>query len=411
MWAFPGYTSFPGGKIDSLDPSPEAALEREVAEEVGINLKVLKRRGIVKKISYLGRAETPDFIPVKFETLFFRIDLQKLVNFTPDSREIAQIYWEEPDELLRLYRSGKILLVPPTLRIFKALAENFDTEHIEELNYHYSPEKEVPAVEPIGSLVQLMPRSQTLPPADRTNAFLLGDDGSKKVLIDPSPQDKSEYDKFKYALKRQLGEKQLDQIFLTHHHGDHHQFAPQLGREFSIPLAMSQDTHQRINAKWGSGYLDGLSVEHKAEGDTLTHWSGQKVLLYATPGHDSGQLTLMPESRDWAIVGDLIQGIGTVVIAAPEGDMQTYLQSLERMIDLAPAVIFPSHGMASGGVDKLINTHKHRLEREKQIYPLWKEGCSEQEILSQVYSHLPPELSNVAIETIRSHIRKLELES
>jgi len=49
---------------------------------------------------------------------------------------------------------------------------------------------------------------------------------------------------------------------------------------------------------------------------------------------DEGQLALMPENRAWCIVSDLYQGVGTVVIAAPEGNMRKYFASLRKVIDL-----------------------------------------------------------------------------
>jgi len=56
---------------------------------------------------------------------------------------------------------------------------------------------------------------------------------------------------------------------------------------------------------------------------------------------DEGQLALMPDNRAWCIVSDLIQGVGTVVIAAPEGNMKKYFESLERVIALDPAASPP----------------------------------------------------------------------
>src|SRR3546814_20810533 len=82
----------------------------------------------------------------------------------------------------------------------------------------------------------------------------------------------------------------------------------------------------------------------------------------------------MPYDLAWCIVGDLIQGIGTVVIAKPEGDMRKYFATLERLIALNPRVIIPSHGMALGTVYRLEETLKHRRQREQQVLSLWREG-------------------------------------
>ena len=60
---FPGYSSFPGGKVDKEDKDNEAALEREVWEECGISLQKLESTGQVTKRTYLGTATTPSFNP------------------------------------------------------------------------------------------------------------------------------------------------------------------------------------------------------------------------------------------------------------------------------------------------------------------------------------------------------------
>src|SRR3546814_7226144 len=62
-------------------------------------------------------------------------------------------------------------------------------------------------------------------------------------------------------------------------------------------------------------YFQGLAVHHYREGDVICRWLGRPVKVYEVPGHDEGQLALMPDDLAWCIVGDLIQGIGTVVIA------------------------------------------------------------------------------------------------
>ena len=129
---------------------------------------------------------------------------------------------------------------------------------------------------------------------------------------------------------------------------------------------MSADTQARIR-RLAPHFFYGLTVKTYVDGDVVTQWLGHPVRVMAVPGHDEGQLALMPDNRAWCIVSDLIQGIGTVVIAAPEGDMRKYFASLERVIAVAPRVIYPSHGMGLGGVFYLEQTLRHRRQREAQI--------------------------------------------
>ena len=90
----------------------------------------------------------------------------------------------------------------------------------------------------------------------------------------------------------------------------------------------------------------------------LTLSAAVVALLAAGPA-----LALMPADRAWCLVGDLIQGVGTVVIHKPEGNMRRYFDSLQRMIDLDPEVIVPSHGLAMGTTFRLRETLRHRRQR------------------------------------------------
>ena len=126
------------------------------------------------------------------------------------------------------------------------------------------------------------------------------------------------------------------------------------------------------------------------------------------PGHDEGQFALSNEDCDWFIAGDLIQGIGTVVVGGPEGDMRKYMDSLNRVVQLNPRFIFPSHGIGLGGTFKIEETLKHRLMRESQIKGYLEEGKSSEEILKLIYHDIAPHLFPLAMKNIHSHLKKIK---
>ena len=248
--------------------------------------------------------------------------------------------------------------------------------------------------------------SQTLPPATRTNAFRIGDADAPQLLVDPSPESKDELTR----LLQTLASDPPELVFLTHHHPDHHQFANVLARRLGLPVCISADSHGRIRAKHGFDYFDGVEVRLVGESDVMTRWHGEDVRVYSVPGHDKGQLALAPESLRWFIVGDLIQGIGTVVISAPEGDMAKYFCTLERVIDLNPDVIIPSHGIPMRSVHRLSVTLQHRRERELRILELHQSGHRNQAILETVYEGVDERLLPYAMRNIESHLVKLREE-
>ena len=397
--AFPGYSSFPGGTVERGESSNEA-LARELREEIDFDIQ---SHGAVLSVREYAWAKTPDFVSYRFKTIFYLISLKEKISFSLASTEIAEGQWAHPSSVLNSFNRGSILAVAPTISLLKSLTHEKKHKSILDVNFRYDEKKEVPVIEYVKGVVQLPVPSNTLPPANRTNAFLIGDSHAKKVLIDPSPRDDREFNRLLYTLRN----RPIDEIFLTHHHGDHHQFAPDLARKQRIPISMSQDTRELIAKKWGEGYLEDIEIRVLREGNILTLSQGSPVTLLAVPGHDKGQIAPMVESRAWIIVGDLIQTVGTVVIGGEEGDMAQYFSSLQKVIDLNPQFIFPSHGMPLGGVAKIEKTLSHRAEREKQIKRLLSSGIGEKEMFDHIYKGLDPHLEKYARDTIRAHLKKI----
>lgn len=414
--SFPGYWAFPGGKVEATEAAPGqhpliatldsklwAAVVRETQEELAFNLDEAMTTNKVTGVHYLGLAVTPEFNPYRFATHFFKIELTEKPTFVVDRGEALLAEWSTCQALLTRYESGEMLAVPPVIKVITALGTDIKLKHIGDLNIAYDPQTEVPMIESIKGVRQYLPLSHTLPPANRTNCFLIGDGGSPQILVDPSPQDKKEMTKLIHALREQ----KVDKIMLTHHHPDHHEFAPELARLWGVPIILSADSHQRLT-RISQDYFAGIKIEEIAEGMKLTQWLGHAVEVIAVPGHDEGQLALMPANRAWFLAGDLFQGVGTVVIGDDEGDMAKYFQTLEKVIALAPRVVFPSHGIGLGSTTILEMTLEHRRLRETQILSLIQSGKSEDTILQTLYSDIQPELLKYARKNIQSHLKKLK---
>jgi len=412
--AFPGYHAFPGGKIDEDDAGePPAdpvlavadgkrvnALIRELDEELGYDLPEAVRQGEVTSFSELGCATAPPFSPIRFRNFFYRIDVTRRPEFRVDEQEAEAWGWFSPVALMDRYEAGTLLAVPPVLRMLAALELEPGVRAIDDIDFTYDEETEVPCMELFADFFQLPVRSNTLPPADRTNAFVIGD-----TLIDPSPADDAELAR----LERTLARLSPSKILLTHHHPDHHERANILARKHDFSIWCSADTHARISEKW-PGYFEMVRTRCIRDGEPLTRWRDQTVRVHAVPGHDEGQLGVAPDSLAWFIVGDLIQGIGTVVISAPEGNMKKYFASLERVIEMDPGIIIPSHGTAMGSTFRLRATLEHRQKREQQVLSLSREGHHPHAIVERVYQGLDPRLMPLALANVHAHLDKLREE-
>ncbi|MGQ0699659.1 MAG: MBL fold metallo-hydrolase [Panacagrimonas sp.] len=416
LLSFPGYWAFPGGKVDKADglaparcgdwcadiePRQFEALARELREEISFDLDAAAAAGEVEAVHLFGTALTPPIVPVRFNTLFFRVRLKNKPAITLDTGEVDQCRWARPAELLEEYRSGQLLLAPPTLASVELFARGGGTTPgavpLEEFH-----KERLPIIEPIFGVRMIPVRSNTLPPAFHTNCFLIGDEGAHRILIDPSPWNDDELDAL-YARVRDLG---VREIFLTHHHPDHRERAEVLARRLGVGIALSADTEARI-IETSPRYFDGVTRRIVNDGEVMTHWLGRPVRAIAVPGHDEGQLALMPDDRAWCLVGDLIQGVGTVVIHKPEGNMRRYFDSLARIIALDPKVIIPSHGLAMGTTHRLQETLKHRQQRETSVLEHHRAGRTPDEMLAAMYRDTDPRLLPLALQNIEAHLDKL----
>ena len=422
--AFPGYHAFPGGKVDKGDPATPLAgalieahppqlmraLIRELQEEIGFNLSQACASGLVSRVECLGEATTPDFVPLRFRTWFFRVEFTQRPELVVDTGEATHGEWDSLANWRARFAAGRLLIAPPTRIAIDALHADREVATLPPMDLGFDPKSDVPWVEPLGGLRVLLVRSNTLPPAIHTNVFWLGGPpgstidrvAAPRVVIDPSPADRAELARL-FKVLDQFG---VDLVFLTHHHPDHREYADEVARRYGVPLALSADTRARIAAREPK-FFEGLEVKLLAEGDVLTQWQGEPVDLVAVPGHDEGQLAPMPRSRAWCIVGDLIQGVGTVVIAPPEGNMRKYFDSLRKVIALDPAVIIPSHGMAMGTTYYLRKALQHRELREQEVLERHRDGVSEDQMLQEIYAGVDPRLLPLARVNIRSHLQKL----
>lgn len=420
LQTFAGYQAFPGGKVDPEDASGPAfehpvfagidarlarALCRELKEELDFDLVQFAQDGGVRSISKCGHALTPMHIPRRFNTHFFAVHLDRRPDFVLHQPEAIACKWASAQEWLEEFQRGQILVAPPTLTSLRALSRDPQCGHMGNL-VATAAEGQLLAIENIAGLIQIPVRSHTLPPAEHTNCYVTGELPGLRLAIDPSPCDAAELDRLSSTLVA-LG---VNALLITHHHPDHHERADELARRHRWPMLMSARTAERIRERKGAAFFVDIDLRLVTEGEAVATWRGEPIGVLEIPGHDDGQIALMSNQRTWCIVGDLIQGVGTVVIAKPEGNMRQYFESMQRIIDLAPLSIFPSHGQGLGSTFRLEETLRHRKLREEHVLRLHREGQSIEQMLEAIYVGVDPRLLPLARKNIESHLEKLEAE-
>jgi glyoxylase-like metal-dependent hydrolase (beta-lactamase superfamily II) len=240
-------------------------------------------------------------------------------------------------------------------------------------------------------------KTPTLPPAAHTNAYLVGPDQGPQLVIDPG----SPYPDQQSVLERAISAESdagrpLAMILLTHHHGDHVGGAAALAARFGVPIAAHANTARRLAGRVPVTQL-------LADGDEV-----HGVRCVFTPGHADGHLCY--ELGSASVVGDMVAGLGTILIDPVEGSMAAYLDSLRVMLARPATQLLPAHGpMIADGPSKLREYIAHRTMREDRVLAALrgKPDASVEELVPDAYADTPKLLWPLAERSLRAHLDKL----
>jgi glyoxylase-like metal-dependent hydrolase (beta-lactamase superfamily II) len=228
-----------------------------------------------------------------------------------------------------------------------------------------------------------------------TNTYLVGID--EIAVIDPGPGDAAHLDAIAGC-----GGDRIRWILLTHTHEDHSPGAVGLRKRTGAEILAFGPGEGKGKVK-----LDGTLADNAVIEATEFH-----LTALHTPGHASNHLCYLLNEERTLFTGDHVMQGSTVVISPPDGDMATYLASLERIKTIRPRLkaIAPGHGHVIedpvAAVDAVI---QHRLAREAQVLELVRARgtTTVAELVELVYTDVAAELHPVAQRTVWAHLRKL----
>ena len=242
-------------------------------------------------------------------------------------------------------------------------------------------------------------RTPTLPPAAHTNTYVVGPDRGPQLVIDPG----SPYPDQQSVLDRALAEeaaqgRPLGLVLLTHHHGDHVGGAAALAAREGVAIAAHANTARRLAGR--------VTVTRVLEDGEMLE--GHDVTCVYTPGHADGHLCY--EHGGASIVGDMVAGLGSILIDPVEGDMSHYLASLARLLARPATTLLPAHGpVIADGPGKLREYIAHRTMREDRVVAALaaRREAVLGELVPDVYADTPKPLWPLAERSLRAHLDKL----
>jgi endoribonuclease LACTB2 len=440
-----GFYAFPGGRTEDEDARIEvlgangleatlrATAVRELFEETGLLLargqsmlspqargemrrgllnhgssfgELLRRRGLTLSAGELhdaGRWITPEFLPRRFDARFFLLEAPERAEVEQWPGEHSEISWVRPAEALARWERGTALLHPPTLHALRVLSA-FKSIEKAASQMRAAPD----CVDFIAQRIEFQRgiclvavRTPTLPPATHTNCYVLGN--GELLVVDPGSDEQAELRRLRVFLERRRAEGARPKaIVLTHHHRDHVGGAAELKQDLNIPLWCHPLTAERLS----------IPAERLLEENEILTLEGAPPMSFRvlhTPGHARGHLTLVESDSQAAIVGDMVAGVGTILIDPPEGEMAVYLRQLDRLRQLPVGTLYPAHGPAiPDGPQKLAEYLEHRMSRERKVLAsIGPAGASLEQIVELAYDDVSPLAMAIAARSTEAILIKL----
>lgn len=393
-----GFHAFPGGQLEANEDPPAGAV-RELEEETGVRIAAEALRDI-------GRWVTPAFAPRRFDTWFFLAPMPAGQTAQVTTPELDSGEWIRPADAVARWKRGEVLMAPPVLHAMRMLAAGLEDIEARARAIPEANGAPVHEIEMRAGIILVPVKTPTLPPATHTNCYVVGD--REVVIVDPASPYPEEQAVLDAILEKIVASgRRLREVWLTHLHRDHVSGANHLRDRWGLSIAAHPITRRDLE---GSVHVDRVFEEE--ERLELPGDPPMRLEIHHTPGHARGHVCIFERTHGSLITGDLMAGVGTIVIDPPEGDMAVYMDSLRRMQALPVTALFPSHGPVMANAKTKIQEYlDHRAWREELIFEAWQKGLREtRAIVSEAYADVSPMMHALAERSTVAHLQKLKAE-
>ncbi len=440
MQAFPDYWAFCGGGVSKFDrelsgeiniDANHLCIVREMSEELGLCLTShgvvvlssehrttiltqkdgfhqLVRAGDISidtsRLQTFSHRTTPPFGPVQFDNAFMHIHLNLdetsaiSIDLEPQT-EFTEIRWSTPAVYLNEWQQHLMKIAPPVVTILMEIERTLDQFGGNMHEASQDIEARLPGRESIlfAHGVEVVPiKTATLPPADHTNCYLVGDPNGDFIIVDPAVRKREDLESLVSAVQRHRGTPIA--VAYTHTHSDHVGDEGLLKEAFDLPVWASEVCAQDIHVDRILNDMESLQLGEQTW--TVLH----------TPGHHPGHICFLSEAG--LIAGDMVAGVGTILIPPYSGSMGIYLEQLRRLMGLCPHLVFPSHGPVIAQPELIFSHYiHHREQRHARVLSAVKQGMTSLVSISEVaYADTQDAHPELAKDQTLSHLLELEVE-
>lgn len=410
------------------------------------------------EVHWLAHWITDRDLPVRFDVPFFVAPMPPGQLPQADGCEQFEPLWVKPADALRRHEAGDFPMVYPTVRTLQHLQPYASAQALlaecaqqgaprwvscpragwlggQEARFmeHEPAYGELELVAPDGQLVHRLDwrhdepvallrhvRRLTAPNPGRmtgpgTNSYLVGEPDTGHIVVDPGPDDTAH-------LRRLLAAAggRIEAIVCTHSHPDHAPGAYALqalcraaGGPAPPVLGLPSAPTARAHSRWRPqrALADGERLRLAGPDGAVRH----TLRVLHTPGHAANHLCLLLEEDALLFSGDHILNGSTTVIDPPDGDMDAYLASLQRLRTLCEQAgvrfILPAHGHVLGDAPAAIGRLiAHRLQREAKVAAALAAHpqADLDTLVRHAYDDIAPALWPVARRSLLAHLLRLD---
>lgn len=242
-----------------------------------------------------------------------------------------------------------------------------------------------------------------------TCTYVVGD--RDVVIIDPGPDDPLHRD----LIIKAIGTSRLHSILVTHTHRDHSPLAATL-KALTGASVMGCGPH-RLARALNEGETNPLdaSSDHDYQPDQIlqngehVRFGDLDIEVVTTPGHTINHLAFALLNEKALFSGDHVMGWSTSIVAPPDGAMQAYMNSLEKLIARDDQIYYPGHGEAVRAPARFVpQLLSHRRLRETSILDAVRGGVDTiPELVTKLYRELDPRLHGAAGLSVFAHLEDL----
>ena len=238
-----------------------------------------------------------------------------------------------------------------------------------------------------------------------TGVYIIGH--GEVAVIDPGPDLDAHFE----ALKAALAGERVTHVFVTHSHLDHSPLAHPLARwagcevHGSAGIAMETPSDVRMEAGDDLRFRPDAPIRDGARYEG----PGWTIEAIETPGHTSNHVCYALLEENALFSGDHVMGWSTTVISPPDGDMDDYLASLEKVRAREFATLWPTHGPPVTEPAPFLDAYiAHRLDREAQILAQLDAGQTKiTQMVPVMYAAVDSRLHPAACHSVLAHMARL----